>query len=366
MGGCRCSYRECPNTTKTENIHFFHYPVKQKERCRIWIENAKKPHFCNLEEDQLRNKVICDQHFEDKWFPNPQKKRLLQGAIPTLPGKYIEDHPHESIEKQNDSLKIAALPAFSSQDQDIQVLPANEDGTVFILDTDAMFTKSQKIESYIYQNGMVVPSPLVSSSFMPSQNLKSYSAPKAKDNKVKKDTNHPEQTKRLYIETDVQMEPGEVGIKAEVPDYSQKSNNSQVKLIEQDESYEIMPKKLATEERVLGSSVKQQKDNSNFDKSYLRKIKQHSREIATIKKMLKEKALLDKPNISTILSALKEQLPPSLFTIVTLNLNQECDLTEDDVEFFTVVHRTSPEVYQLLVDKFDWSLPSVDVVDNIE
>lgn len=362
MGGCRCSFRDCPNTTKTENIHFFHYPVKQKERCRIWIENARKPHFCNLEEDQLRNKVICDQHFEDKWFPNPQKKRLLQGAIPTLPGKYAEDNPLGSIEKQNN----VTLPAFVSHDQDIQVLPANEDGTVFILDTDAMFTKSQKIESYVYENGMVVPSSLVSSPFVSSQNLKSYSSPKGNEHKIKKErVNESEHTKQNYVETNIEMEPSDM-VKHEIPDYSEKSINSEARLVEVEDDYEVVTKKLATEEKVLGNYIKHQKDDPPLDKSYLRKINQHSRDIANIKKMLKEKAMLEKPNISTILSALKEQLPASLFTIISLNLNQECELTEDDVDFFTVIHRTSPEVYQLLVDKFNWNLPSVDVVDSIE
>lgn len=363
MGGCRCSFRDCSNTTKTENIHFFHYPVKQKERCRIWIENARKPHFCNLEEDQLRNKVICDQHFEDKWFPNPQKKRLLQGAIPTLPGKYAEDDPLGSIEKQSN----VTLPAFVSHDQDIQVLPANEDGTVFILDTDAMFTKSQKIESYVYQNGMVVPSTLISSSFVSSQNCKSYSSSKGNDRRIKKErVNETEHKKQNYVEKCIDMEPSELIVKHEIPDYSEKGVDSEARSVEPEDDYEVVTKKLATEEKVLGNYIKQQKDDSPLDKSYLRKINQHSRDIANIKKMLKEKAMLEKPNISTILSVLKEQLPASLYTIVTLNLNQECELTEDDVDFFTVVHRTSPEVYQLLVDKFNWNLPSVDVVDSIE
>lgn len=359
MGGCRCSFRDCPNTTKTENVHFFHYPVKQKERCRQWIENAKKPQFCDLEEDQLRNKVICDQHFEDRWFPNPQKKRLLQGAVPTLPGKYIGDTYEESSYNKNNRVEITS---FTSHDQDIQVLPANEDGTVFILDTDTMFTKSQKIESYIYQNGAVVPSSLVPSTFMHSPNLKSYSSPKTKSSTIKKEI-----LNELVQPKHVQIEPSEVTVKTEVPDFSEKMNDSQSRLMENEESnYEVKPKRLATEDNVMGSSVKQQ-DDSVLDKSYLRKIKQHSRDIASIKKLLKEKALSEnKPNISAILSVLKEQLPPSLFTIVTLNLNQECELTDDDVDFFTLVHRTSPEVYQVLVEKFKWNLPSVDIVDSIE
>lgn len=365
MGGCRCSFRECTNTTKTENIHFFHYPVKQKDRCRQWIENAQKPQFCDLEEEQLRNKVICDQHFENKWFPNPQKKRLLQGAIPTLLGKYYNDISNGIHTKERISTE---LPVFVPHDQDIQVLPANDDGTVFVLDTEAMFTKSQKIESYVYQNGTLLPSALVSSTLTSNQNIKSHSLPKLKESIVLKElTQEVVLPKQHIVESHVAVEPGEIMVKAEVPEYTEKSCDSQMRSISQEEEeYEVMPKRVATEGNVMRNSVKQQRDDSILDKTYLRKIKQHSRDIASIKKLLKEKTLTDKPNIATILNIMKERLPASLFTIVTLNLNQECELNEDDVEFFTMVHRTSPEVYQLLTEKFKWNLPSVDVVDSSE
>lgn len=362
MGGCRCSFRECPNTTKTENLHFFHYPVKQKERCRIWIENARKPQFCNLEEEQLRNKVICDQHFEDKWFPNHQRKRLLQGAVPTLAGK-CED----SSATAKNQIGIAEIPSFISHDQDIQVLPANDDGTVFILDTDAMFTKSQKIESYIYQNGSMIPSTLMSSALTPV--LGSVQKPSSSKLKESKDLKvDPGLSKQDVFKTNVQTEPSEVTVKKEITDYSEKGHDSEIFTTEKEEdNYEVLPKRKATEDKVLRNSIKEPKDDTSLDKTYLRKINEHSRDIASIKKLLKEKALSEtKPNTSTILSVLKEQLPPSLLTIVTMNLNQELELTDDDVDFFTMIHRVSPEVYQLLVERFKWNLPCVDIVDSIE
>lgn len=352
MGGCRCSFRDCPNTTRTENIHFFHYPVKQKDRCRQWIENAKKPQFCDLEEDQLRNKVICDQHFEEKWFPNPQKKRLLQGAIPTLPGKYLENISPEKITSLGNHMETTP---FVSHDVDIQVLPANDEGTVFILDTEAMFTKSQKIESYIYQNGAVVPSSLVSST-----STSFNSSPKSPRSKIIRDQKV-EQAKHIFG-FEKSTNSHEVLVKNEYSDYSDIISESDMPSI-QEENFEIVPKRVATEEVVLREKDIQ---NSNLNKTYLQKIKQHGKDIASIKKLLKEKLTETKPNTNGILSVLREQLPPSLFTVVALNLNEECELTEDDVDFFTIIHRMSPDVYQLLIEKFKWNLPCVDVVENIE
>lgn len=365
MGGCRCSFRDCPNTTKTENIHFFHYPVKHKERCRMWIDYARKPHFCDLEEEQLRNKVICDQHFEDKWFPNPQKKRLLQGAVPTLLGKY---NVNEATRQEPE------ISLFIPNDQDIQVLPANEDGTVFVLDTDTMFTKSQKIESYIYQNGTLVPSFLapssvVSSPVTPVQNLNAYSSPKSKEIQLHKEIMKEIEPVPKQNVVKSHMVKQEIDVKNEFIEIVDGSNVSQIRVPEQEdeEEFENLPKRLATEEKVVGNIIKQHKDGSVLDNTYLRKIKQHSRDIASIKRLLKEKVLTEsKPNITTVLNILRDLIPPSLFTILALNLNQECELTEDDVDFFTIIHRTSPEVYQLLAEKFNWNLPSVDVVESIE
>lgn len=360
MGGCRCSFRDCPNTTKTENIHFFHYPVKHKERCRVWIDNALKPQFCDLEEEQLRNKVICDQHFEEKWFPNPQRKRLLQGAIPTLLGNNVTEASNGTITKEKEP------PLFPQHHQDIQVLPANDDGTVFVLDTDTMFTKSSKIESYVYENGSLLPSSVLAPLSAPFhrstwQNLKR--------SVVGESFNH------QLIESNVveKVEPPDVTVKTEIPDYIERTSDSQVNSTEQsDANYEPLPKRSATDEKVVHYPVKQfrnapDRDQPVLGKTYMRKIKQHSRDIASIKKLLKEKTIVEsKPSITSVLEVLREELPPSLYTVVTLSLNQECQLTEDDVDFFTIIHRLSPTVYELLTEKFKWNLPSVDIVDSVE
>nr|XP_023023768.1 uncharacterized protein LOC111511926 [Leptinotarsa decemlineata]XP_023023769.1 uncharacterized protein LOC111511926 [Leptinotarsa decemlineata] len=363
MGGCRCSYRNCQNTTKTtDNIHFFHYPVKHKERCKIWIENAQKPQFCDLEEDQLRNKVICEIHFEDKWFPNSQKKRLLQSAIPTLG---CDDEPEEA-------------PMFiSSHLQDIQVLPASSDGTLFVLDTDNMFSRSQKVESYIYKNGMIVPSSSVPKPEIKQEQLVAKPSTSRASSSLRENYN-------MKLRGDIPMEGSprcSLPIKKELPDFNESSNRvhrNGIQRIQVEEEYDTQ-----NQEQLTGMSELQKKtghrpsmrnlvmknvvEKPTLGRNYLRKIKQHSRDIATIKKMLRQKTLSEsKVDNSTILNSLKDQLPPSFFTILTLNLNSKCDLSEEDVDFFATIHKTSPEVYQLLMDKYKWNLPCVDIVETVE
>ncbi|CAH1103428.1 unnamed protein product [Psylliodes chrysocephalus] len=360
MGGCRCSYKNCQNTTKTtENVHFFHYPVKHKERCKAWIENANKPHFCDLEEDQLRNKVICEHHFEDKWFPNSQKKRLLQGAIPTLDGDCGGEE--ESLETEM---------FISNGLQEIQILPASSDGSLFILDTDS--NRSQRVESFVYKNGMIIPSVTTAKPDIKPKLPASVSKPStSKLNNSLQNFSSP-----LFTSHDYDLDPLEfkVNVKKETPDVEPHSAKNSDKYEHEfdntsipNETYlenSLGRKSMAPSTVVKNPVIIRQQQSSkkaNLARNYLRKIKQHSRDIACIKKMLRQKAMSEsKPDPETILTCLKGDVPSTLFTVLNLNLNNNYELTEEDEDFFTTIHKISPEVYQLLVDKYKWNLPCID------
>lgn len=355
MGGCRCTYKNCQNTTKTtDNVHFFHYPIKYKERCAVWIKNAEKPEFLMLEEDQLRNKVICEVHFEDKWFPNSQKKRLLQGAIPTLDGDLWEHHLPKKEEPD--------LPVYSSSSQlsDIQLLPANDDGTIFVLDTDSMFSSSQKVESYTYKNGMLLPSN--SRSIKPE--FKKYTFPRPSSSSEKSNNLELKQAYKRPKQDPDEPTVDSNCIKSEAPELEELGDESyepQAKLLR----FDLASKQVASQpESSVNSNAESQENHINHN--YMMKIEQHSREIAHIKKVLKQKAFDTKIDTKTALQVLKNDLPPTLFTVLNLCLNIKCELTDDDIEFFTTVHKISPEAYQLFVDKYKWNLPFVDIVESMD
>ncbi|KAJ8955329.1 hypothetical protein NQ318_003422 [Aromia moschata] len=117
---------KCKNTTKKprENVHFFHYPIKHKERCKIWNENANKPYFCDSEEEKLWNKVIHEYHFEDRWLLASVKRNVCcKAQYPAIDAgaREIESylHPPET-------------PAYVlPQLQDVQVL-SSQRGRYFI------------------------------------------------------------------------------------------------------------------------------------------------------------------------------------------------------------------------------------------
>ncbi|XP_066248405.1 uncharacterized protein [Euwallacea similis] len=365
MGGCRCSYKNCINTTKSlDNIHFFHYPVKHRERCVLWIENAGKPNFYDLDEEQLRNKVVCEMHFEDRWFVNTQKKRLLHGAVPTLDGDCNETVMGPSSPSEKDT--PVYLP--SNQYNDVKVVPANEDGTVFVLDTDNMFTISPKIESYIIKNGVLVPA-TANRTWPTSTNrpVKQPMSPQFKAEIATINTAPGSGPSKPLIKDKPMI--NEVFVKeehdGELYKSTKKFENGLAK------SHQMLSKQgIESQKSNLITATKQGLVQShtkpNVAKNYLRQIKKHSRDIASIKRMLKQKRIVapPTPDMKTILNELQQhdQIPPSLLTIISLLLGEKSDLKEDDIEFFTSLHKLSPDVYQYLSEKCKWNLPSVDVV----
>lgn len=334
MGGCRCSYRNCTNTTKTrDNLHFFHYPVKQKERCRQWIENAKKPQFYDLDEDQLRNKVVCETHFEICYFPNEQKKRLLQGAIPTLNGDC-----KTKLSPNGETLKI----------QDVQVLPANADGTIFILETQNNYI-SEKVESYIYtNNGLMVP--LNKSNESNLDTALNSSLYTGNDNEEMETTPHKPIVVDIKDITDFDVFVHEFD--------SVQGDQNKHKVIKPPRFIEN--KKPSDESRnVEDLFVK------TINMKYIKQIKQHSKDIALLKRMLKSKQRQSRRlNNTAIINILRKQLPPSLLNVVKLNILNSTELTAEDAEFFSTIYSTSPQVYHLLAQKYQWQLPPAKVFNS--
>lgn len=346
MGGCRCSYRNCKSATKTaENLHFFHYPVKHNDRCRKWIENAGKPNFFNLAEDQLRNKVVCELHFEDRCFTNSQKKRLLHDAVPTLSAGSEEE---QLLSQRN----------FG----DVQILPASADGTLFTVDTDSMqqVPEPDKVESYIYRNGALLPLTQI-----PEDNEEIvYTMSTQGDDSFRIVTDPPlyEPSNEVLFEEvkdgDAPKSHFQVVYKDYIPHKKAPVENA-TKIVEKPPP--IVPN-IKIESMQVEDDTSQDKKSKRAPKKFVQKIKQHSKDIATIKQLLKSQSVIHKPlNRTTALNLIRKLIPPSLFNVIKLNISKnDVDFAQEDIEFFRDIHSVSPEVYNLLHHKYNWILPDVE------
>lgn len=338
MVGCRCSYKTCMNTTKSDTLRFFHYPVKYRERCTIWIEKTEKPSYYDLEEEQLRNKVVCEVHFEDKWFHTNQRRRLVQGAIPTLDGDNLADNKS----------KMDVDPVYfpSNQYSDVKVVPANDDGTVFVLDTDNMFTISPKIQSYIIKNGILVPATSNgSSSSLPGKLIKPptnrFIKPSDKDSYILEaekeiaNINAPPGASKFLTKGEFNQQD----LVRKVLNRENQNDDSQDSVTYANPGIQQMKMKNNSSQSTGSSTITRPTPShtkSSVTKNYLRQIKRHSRDIANIKRMLKQKKVAEnpKPDVKMILKELQEhQVPPSLVTIISLLLGKFKYLTYEQVIF---------------------------------
>lgn len=85
MGGCRCSFRDCSvGTSQNPGMHFFHFPLNDKERYKRWLTLANTMHFIDMPKTFQRNRVICARHFRDECFKNYKRDGINKGAEPTL------------------------------------------------------------------------------------------------------------------------------------------------------------------------------------------------------------------------------------------------------------------------------------------
>lgn len=122
MGGCRCTFGECKNsTTNMPGMHFFHFPYKDPERCKKWASYSGRIDFLRLPHSQLRNKTICGIHFAEKFFMNFLKESLTRNAIPTLQ----KDANGQMVEVHVDENELAALVYPLQSKQQTIDLPEN-------------------------------------------------------------------------------------------------------------------------------------------------------------------------------------------------------------------------------------------------
>lgn len=357
MGGCRCSYKNCKSATKTtENLHFFHYPVKHTERCRKWIENACKPQFFDLAEDQLRNKVVCELHFEERCFTNINRRRLLHDAIPTLDAGAEEEVTH-----------VEYRPSVTQSDE-IQVLPANEDGTLFTVDTDSFqqIPMSEKIESYIYNNGALVPlyktepvgveESVVYTLEDTNMGRSEQRVPKSKNTVINTNTNvvfngseknnFQSRTYKLLFNSLTDSE----GTTSVAMDEDETSNGTSDNRSEQNRknsnSGKVEEKATRIERNVLNTKM-------------LKRVKQHSKDIALLKKTLKSTVIPNRQKYRKYaLSSLAPVLPSTLFSLLKRNVKKgEVDVAQEELELYKEIYAASSSLYSSLKEKYGWNLP---------
>ncbi|KAF2904391.1 hypothetical protein ILUMI_01781 [Ignelater luminosus] len=364
MGGCRCSYKNCIRATKNseKDFHFFHYPVKDPERCLKWITNAKKPNFQNLPEDQLRNKVVCQLHFENQYFTNANRKRLVHDAVPTL------DAGSEDTVLKNEEINV-------------QVLQSDSEGNVFTVDTDTLMqTEVGDVTSYVIRNGNLVPADLPDTELTKSMIYK-VCVPDGivRINDIDLDSeagfatnnlnhNHSEQHRNLHsLKQDHWSELANSRLRyprCVTPAYE--SPNS-LKL----ETQVVSENTPLTETQPFEEvNILEQKPGNIEVINLSKTIEQHSKEIASLKRILNAnmKRTRYRKRLTTIqiINHLRGLIPATLHGAISLHLlKKDSNFTKDEKSFLISLYTASPAAYEILLKDCKWKLPNSDVVKEL-
>lgn len=79
-----CVYVNCRNLKSlSSKTSFFAFPVKDEARCKRWLINCGNKNLYDMEKIKLKNRVICEMHFELKYMSySGRKKNLTRNAVP--------------------------------------------------------------------------------------------------------------------------------------------------------------------------------------------------------------------------------------------------------------------------------------------
>uniref|UniRef100_A0A336MTJ7 CSON004500 protein n=1 Tax=Culicoides sonorensis TaxID=179676 RepID=A0A336MTJ7_CULSO len=151
MGGCRCTFRGCQNSTASSpGKHFFHYPTKDPERTKKWITFSNNFSFLDLDDSKLRNRNVCEDHFRVHMFMNIKKERLIRVAYPTLL-KILKTGKVYDLEKMKEDNKLDATMTVKSEfddEFDQYLVEDHENPTIVNLTSEETSSDSTKRESF--------------------------------------------------------------------------------------------------------------------------------------------------------------------------------------------------------------------------
>lgn len=319
-----------------------------------WIQQANRLEFMNLPDDQLRNKVICGLHFEDKYFTNDQKKRLVHDAIPTLDAGCFET---------------------ANYVKDVEILPTSVDGSTFTLQGENLQSSGCGNENFSFKDGKVMLQNFANNlevyTINPSYIQQSFTSNKdmfinQSESLMLMQESQTEEKDSIFNDLDIirdhclekEVKP-EPKIKQDIS-FDVCISPPIVPLANGDCKYnpgiDTAPIFTGTEDVPPKSSDKIRKVKLKKP-TLLKTLNYHSQEIANIKRSLAS----TKFSRAKILRSLKGKIPETMFGALSLQLNKTCsDLKPEEKSFLHALHTIAPTAHKTLED-YGWHMPKHEI-----
>ena len=84
---CACVYFGCLNKRQAKNneISFFKFPISKPVILNQWIQNCGNSNIFISDEESLKNRYICEKHFNKNFvYVSGGRKKLQKEAIPVF------------------------------------------------------------------------------------------------------------------------------------------------------------------------------------------------------------------------------------------------------------------------------------------
>ncbi|KAL0103736.1 hypothetical protein PUN28_017776 [Cardiocondyla obscurior] len=79
----KCAAKACCNNDCNKNITFFRFP-QDKDRAILWAKAVDRYDLIVNAEKLYNSHRLCIDHFEEKYFLNDLRNRLMPNAVPSI------------------------------------------------------------------------------------------------------------------------------------------------------------------------------------------------------------------------------------------------------------------------------------------
>lgn len=84
--GRKCSFYSCQSIEGRCDESFLRFPIKNSGRCEQWVKNSGNITLSRLHIENLKNKFICEDHFDSESYHISGLRELLYAAA--VPREY--------------------------------------------------------------------------------------------------------------------------------------------------------------------------------------------------------------------------------------------------------------------------------------
>lgn len=353
--------------------HFFHFPIKNRERCIQWCVYSNNMDFLSLPDEKLKNKVVCDFHFQQNFFMNFKREKLNKtNAVPTI---YVTDEGEiDLLEQPMDWVEVnqaqAEIPEVAGQKNiDMDEYPDTIEFEVSELPPPVKKAKTDlKPVKILNIEHIEVPKVKIVQSTPKPKTFPSVPRPSSVTKTTVKTISPPKGYSIRRVSPPQRVEQVANVIKYDTEELTELP---EMMIYETDEQHVEMVASNETNNEIKTILQQCMKDNAEIkellisqQKSTANRDSQSSSSSVTQQDVTINQSHLNKVQL---FNGIKRYLSPAMVALLRMDLftsSAPRDFKPDEKVICTEILQFGPEVYNFLLDEWRLRLPSRDKVEK--